>query len=57
MENGILLVLFEGFEGIKFLPQLPYASSNEGPAQKGSTMPKPRSKGEVPRPGEPVADS
>ena len=56
-ESAIFLVPSEGFEGVKFFPQLHYASSNEDPAPKASTMPKPRPKREVPKPGKPVADS
>ena len=48
-ENAILLDPSEGFEGVKFFPQLHYASSNEGPAPKASTMPKPCPKREVPK--------
>ena len=56
-ENAIFLVPSEGFEGVKFFPQLHYASSSEGPDPKASTMPKPLPKQEVPKPGKPVADS
>ena len=56
-ENAIFLVASEGFEGVKFLPQLHYASSSESPAQNASTMPKRRPKRKVPKPGKPVADS
>ena len=43
-ENAIFLVASEGFEGVKFLPQLHYASSSESPAPNASTMPKRRPK-------------
>ena len=41
-ENAIFLVASEGFEGVKFMPQLHYASSIESPAPNASTMPKRR---------------
>ena len=56
-ENAIFLVPYDGFEAVKFFPQLHCASSSDGPAPKASTMPKPRPKREVPKPRKPVADS
>ena len=44
----MFLVPSEGFEQVKFFPQLHYASSSVGPAPKASTMPEPRPKREVP---------
>ena len=56
-ESAIFLVPPEGFEAVKFFPQLHYAPSSETPAPKASTMPKRRPKREVPTPGKLVADS
>ena len=56
-EENTILVAFEGFEGVKFLPQLLYTSSSESPTPNASTMPKRRPKRKVPNPGKPVADS
>ena len=55
--NATFLVPSEGFEGVKFFPELHYASSSEGLAPKASTMPKPRPKREVQKPSKLVADS
>ena len=56
-ENAIFLVGFERFEGVKFMPQLHYASSSERPTPNASTMPKRRPKRKVAKPSNPVADS
>ena len=56
-ENTIFLVPSKKFEGVKFFPQLHYASSSEGPAPKACTMPKRRPKQVVPKPGKVVADA
>ena len=53
-ENAIFLVASQGFEGVKFMPQLHYASSCKSPAPNASTMPKRRPKRKVAKPGNPV---
>ena len=51
LQRAVREVPSEGFEGVKFLPQLHNASSTEGPAPKASIMPRRRPKREVPKPG------
>ena len=48
-ENAIFLVPYEGYEGVKLLPQLHAASSNASPAPKAFIMPKRRPKRQVPK--------
>ena len=56
-ESAIFLIAFEGFEGVKFMLELPYASSSESPAPNASTMPKRRPKRKVAKHGKAIADS
>ena len=55
--NAIFLGPSEGFKRGKFFPKLHYASFNDGPAPKASTMPETRPKQEVPKCAKRVADS